>query len=54
MKNPVAIIVGGTGQFGVYTSKLLLEKGYKVIVTSRNIKKKNYLKYQIKNLFMSI
>lgn len=50
MKNPVAIIVGGTGQFGVYTSKLLLEKGYKVIVTSRNIKKKKLFKISDKKL----
>ena len=49
MKNSVAIIVGGTGQFGIFTSKVLLKKGYRVIVTSRTNKKKNYLK-KIKKL----
>ena len=43
MKKLVAIIVGGTGQFGIITSNLLLKKNYKVVVTTRNIKKKNYL-----------
>ncbi len=27
MKNSVAIIVGGTGQFGIVTSEFLLKKG---------------------------
>ena len=40
MKNLVAIIVGGTGQFGIITSEFLLKKNYKVIVTTRSIKKK--------------
>ena len=40
MKKLVAIIVGGTGQFGIITSNLLLKKNYKVVVTTRNIKKK--------------
>ena len=31
MKNLVAIIVGGTGQFGIITSEFLLKKNYKVI-----------------------
>jgi len=40
MKNLVAIIVGGTGQFGTITSELLLKKKYKIIITSRfSIKK---------------
>ena len=44
MKNLVAIIVGGTGQFGITTIKFLLKKNYKVIVTTRSInKKKNCL-----------
>ena len=29
MKNLVAIIVGGTGQFGIITSEFLLKKNYK-------------------------
>ena len=44
MKKLVAIIVGGTGQFGIITSNLLLKKNYKVVVTTRNIKKKKLLK----------
>ena len=38
MKKLVSIIVGGTGQFGIITSQLLLKKNYKVIVTTRSIK----------------
>ena len=41
MKKLVAIIVGGTGQFGIITSKFLLKKNYKVIVTTRYPKKRN-------------
>ena len=40
MKKLVAIIVGGTGQFGIITSKFLLKKNYKVIITSRSLSKK--------------
>jgi len=40
VKKLVAIIVGGTGQFGIVTSKLLLKKNYKVIITTRYLKKK--------------
>ena len=49
MKNLVAIIVGGTGQFGTITSKLLLKKNYKIIITSRFLRKKSKQK-KIKNL----
>ena len=52
MKKYVAIIVGGTGQYGIFTSKLLLSKNYKVIITTRSIKKKsNILKFD-KNLIL--
>ena len=52
MKKYVAIIVGGTGQYGIFTSKLLLSKNYKVIITTRSIKKKlNKLKFD-KNLIL--
>tara|TARA_B100001996_G_C18462354_1_gene516610 strand:- start:329 stop:478 length:150 start_codon:yes stop_codon:yes gene_type:complete len=45
VKNLVAIIVGGTGQFGIITSEFLLKRNYKVIITTRSVsKKKNYLK----------
>ena len=39
MKKPNAIIVGGTGQFGITLSKQLIKKKYKVIVTTRSLKK---------------
>ena len=38
MKDKISIIAGGTGQFGVYLSQFLLKKGYKTIITTRNIK----------------
>ena len=37
MKKSIAIIVGGTGQFGVLLAKKLLKKKYKVIITTRSI-----------------
>ena len=39
MKKPNAIIVGGTGQFGIILSKQLLKKKFKIIVTTRSLKK---------------
>ena len=39
MKKKVAIIVGGTGQFGIELSSLLIKKNYSVIITTRSIKK---------------
>lgn len=47
MKKSIAIIVGGTGQFGVLLAKKLLKKKFKVIITTRSItraKKKNWNK----------
>ena len=44
MKKPNAIIVGGTGQFGITLSKELIKKKFKVIITTRSLtkaKKKN-------------
>lgn len=35
------IIIGGTGQLGIYLAKLLLKKKYQVILTSRDPKKFN-------------
>ena len=45
MKDKISIIVGGSGQFGVYLSQFLLKKRHRVIITSRNIQKakKKYL-----------
>ena len=39
MKNHTAIIIGGTGQFGIILSQLLLKKKYKIFITSRYNKK---------------
>ena len=50
MKNLVAIIVGGTGQFGIITSEFLLKKNYKVIITTRSINKKKKLFKKHSNL----
>ena len=50
MKNLVAIIVGGTGQFGIITSEFLLKRNYKVIITTRSISKKKKLFKKHKNL----
>ena len=38
MKDKISIIAGGSGQFGVYLSHFLLKKGYKTIITTRNVK----------------
>jgi len=50
VKNLVAIIVGGTGQFGIITSEFLLKKNYKVIITTRSINKKKKLFKKHRNL----
>ena len=39
MKKPNAIIVGGTGQFGIILSKELFKKKFRVTITTRSIKK---------------
>jgi len=39
MKKSIAIIVGGTGQFGVLLAEKLLKKKFKVIVTTRSVAK---------------
>ena len=51
MKKLVAIIVGGTGQFGLTIANQLLKKNYKVIITSRTPQKKKFIK---KNSSLSI
>ena len=48
MKNFSAMIIGGTGQFGILMGHLLQKKNYKVFITSRNNKKKVHLKKYIK------
>ena len=39
MKKKISIIVGGTGQFGICITKILLKKKIKVVLTTRNVKK---------------
>ena len=39
MNKSVAIIVGGTGQFGRILTKKLIKKNYKVVVTTRSLSK---------------
>tara|TARA_B110000263_G_C14892226_1_gene322300 strand:+ start:77 stop:526 length:450 start_codon:yes stop_codon:yes gene_type:complete len=51
VKKLVAIIVGGTGQFGLTIANQLLKKNYKVIITSRTPQKKKFIK---KNSSLSI
>ena len=47
--NKKAIVFGGSGQDGSYMCKLLLQKNYKIINVTRNIKKKfNHDKIKIK------
>ena len=36
MKKPIAIMVGGTGQFGITLSKRLLKEKFKVIIREKN------------------
>ena len=38
MKKKTALIVGGTGQIGLYLSKFLLSKNYLVFITTRKLK----------------
>ncbi len=70
MKNLSAIIIGGTGQYGILMGQLLLKKNYKVYITTRFNKKKKkfkkdfpklkflklniYDKQKIKNIFLKI
>ena len=51
MKDKISIIAGGSGQFGVYLSSFLLKKGYRVILTTRNVKlAKKKIPFANKNL----
>ena len=40
------MIVGGTGQFGITTSKFLLRKNYKIVITSRSASKSKRKHFQ--------
>ncbi len=46
MKKLSAMIVGGTGQFGITTSKFLLRKNYKIVITSRSASKSKRKHFQ--------
>ena len=53
MKDKISIIAGGSGQFGVYLSQFLLKKGYKIIITTRNVKlAKKKIPFSNKNLIL--
>ena len=55
MKKLVAIIIGGTGQFGITITKKLLKKNYKeVIINTRSKKKFNSLLPKIKLKYLNI
>ena len=43
------ILIIGTGTIGAYLSEYLLKKKFKVVVTSRSLKK-NYLNYEKLNI----
>ena len=54
MKDKISIIVGGSGQFGVYLSQFLLKKRHRVIITSRNIQKaKKKITFKHRNLILA-
>ena len=54
MKDKISIIAGGSGQFGVYLSQFLLKKGYKTIITTRNVKlAKKKIPFKNKNLVLA-
>ena len=54
MKDKISIIAGGSGQFGVYLSQFLLKKGYKIIITTRNVKlAKKKINFKDKNLVLT-
>mgnify|MGYP001162486154 CR=1 FL=1 len=54
MKDKISIIAGGSGQFGVYLSRFLLKKGYRVIITTRNVKlAKKKIPFSNKNLILT-
>jgi GDPmannose 4,6-dehydratase len=45
--NKTALIVGGTGQFGFYITKLLLQKKYKVYISTRSFKNHKLNKFHL-------
>ena len=49
-----AMICGVSGQDGAYLSKLLIEKGYEIIGTSRNIDNSNFNNLKHLNIMSKI
>ena len=50
----IALIIGGTGQIGVYLANHLLKKNYKVFISSRKITNYKKNKFKIINIYKKI
>ena len=50
----IALIIGGTGQIGVYLANHLLKKNYKVFISSRKITNYKKNKFKILNIYKKI
>jgi GDPmannose 4,6-dehydratase len=50
----IALIIGGTGQIGVYLANQLLKKKYKVFISSRKITKAKRNKFKIINIYKKV
>ena len=53
-KLKIALIIGGTGQIGVYLTKHLLKKDYKVFISTRKITNNKKNKFKIINIYKKI
>ena len=49
-----ALIIGGTGQIGVYLANQLLNKKYKVFISSRKITNQKKNKFKIINIYKKV
>jgi GDPmannose 4,6-dehydratase len=50
----IALIIGGTGQIGVYLANELIKKKYKVFISSRKIAEAKRNKFQIVNIYKKV
>ena len=50
----IALIIGGTGQIGVYLANQLLKKKYKVFISSRKITEAKINKFKIINIYKKV
>ena len=50
----IALIIGGTGQIGVYLANHLLKKNYKVFISTRKITNHKKNKFKIINIYTKI